>query len=104
MSRIAVVIPVWNDRGTLRRCLASLVAQTYRDFEVVVVDDGSTAPLRGTFQISNFRFQIRVIRQAHAGAPAARNRGARETQSEILLFCDADVELRPRALERMVAA
>jgi len=104
----SIVIPVYRRQGSddalLRRCLASLERQTYRDFDITVVDDGSTAPLRSALQISDYKFQIRLIRQAHAGAPAARNRGARETNSEFLLFCDADVVLRPNALARWVLA
>ena len=101
MRRITIVIPAWNDQGALHRCLVALERQSFRDFEVVVVDDGSEPPIGG-FQISDFRFQIHLVRQEHAGAPAARNRGARETESELILFCDADVELRSHALERMV--
>lgn len=111
---VAVVIPVYQHADVLTRCLASLERQTLRDFDVTVVDDGSQPPLRDEFQISppkadpsrekNFKLQIRWLRQEHAGAPAARNRGARETQSEFLLFCDADVILRTDALERIVQA
>lgn len=112
MTRVAIVIPVWNDRGTLRRCLASLRQQTLQEFDVTIVDDGNVPPM-DRFQISDSppkagprqedRFQIRWIRQPHAGAPVARNRGARETASEFLLFCDADIELALHALSRMVA-
>ncbi len=99
MNRIVVIIPTWNDRELLHRCFVSLAAQTFKDFEVIVVDDGSepAIELRGTSD----EVRVRLVRQEHAGAPAARNRGARETQSEFLLFCDADVELQPYALERM---
>ncbi|MDP3771483.1 MAG: glycosyltransferase family A protein, partial [bacterium] len=101
MTRITVVIPVWNDRGILVRCLGSLERQIFRDVEVVVVDDGSEPPveLRGTSD----EVRVRLVRQQHAGAPAARNRGARDTESELVMFCDADIELAPNALERMVA-
>ncbi|MDO8621707.1 MAG: glycosyltransferase family A protein [bacterium] len=102
MSRITVVIPAWNDRGMLVRCLNSLRQQTLQDFDVVIVDDGSEPPVQ-RIQIPDSRFQIRLLRQPHAGAPAARNRGTRDTESELIMFCDADIELAPNALERMVA-
>jgi glycosyltransferase involved in cell wall biosynthesis len=102
MSAIAVIVPTWNNARELARCLHALDAQTLRDFNVTIVDDGSTPPLNVECRMSNV--ECRVIRQAHAGAPAARNRGARETQSEFLLFCDADVELKPRALDQMLQA
>ncbi|MBI4434583.1 glycosyltransferase [Candidatus Uhrbacteria bacterium] len=98
--RIAVVVPVWNDRGSLRRCLTALAGQTFSDIEVVVIDDGSTPPVE--LRVKSDEVRVRLIRQEHAGAPAARNRGARETESELIMFCDADIELIPNALERMV--
>lgn len=101
--RIAVVIPSWNNPDDVERCLRSLAEQTFRVFEVVVVDDGSD-PTISEFPISHFQFPIRTIRQTHAGAPAARNRGARESESEFLIFLDADIALQPHALERLVAA
>ncbi|MDO8598542.1 MAG: glycosyltransferase family A protein [bacterium] len=115
---ISVIIPVYQDQASgirrqesgvvlLKRCLVGLDRQTYRDFSVTVVDDDSEPPVE--FQIPDSpskadRFQIRLLHHAHAGAPSARNLGARETNSEFLLFCDADVVLRPNALERMVQA
>jgi len=92
MTRVTIVIPVWNDRGTLTRCLESIERRTFRDVDVVVVDDGSEPPTeaRGT----SGEVRIRWIRQSHGGAPSARNRGARETTSEFVMFCDADITLR----------
>ncbi|MBI4449598.1 glycosyltransferase [Candidatus Uhrbacteria bacterium] len=103
MSRITIVIPVWNNRGALVRCLRSIELQTFQDVAIIVVDDGGVPPLHDGFQIPDSRFQIQLVRQEHAGAPAARNCGARETESELIMFCDADIELAPNALERMVA-
>lgn len=101
MTRVTVIIPVWNDRGTLSRCLDSINRQMLQNVDVVVVDDGSAPPAKE--RVTSAEVRVRWIRQAHAGAPAARNRGARETTSEFVLFCDADIELEPHALSRMVA-
>lgn len=98
----SIIIPAWNNPRELARCLLTLEAQTFHDFDVTVVDDGSEPPIELTAY--SLRLTARLIRQAHAGAPAARNRGARETRSEFILFCDADVELRPHALEGMMRA
>lgn len=100
MPRVHIIIPVWNHTDALARCLAALDRQTYGDVDVVVVDDGSD----GECPIPHTQRSMCSIRQPHAGAPAARNRGARETHAEFLLFCDADVELQPPALARMVEA
>lgn len=100
MPAISVIVPFYNHAQALASCLRSLAAQTRKDFDVTIVDDGSDSPIE--LRVTSDELRVHLIRQAHAGAPAARNRGARETQSEFILFCDADVELRPHALERMV--
>lgn len=102
MPAISVIIPVWNNPRALARCLCAIAEQAFHDFDVTIVDDGSEPPIEPA--ACSLQLAARLIRQRHAGAPAARNRGARETQSEFLLFCDADVELRPHALERMMRA
>jgi len=109
---ISIVIPAHNAEKTIERCLESIFAQTYRDFEVIVVDDGSTDRTREIvdnfarrFDIGNSKLEL--IQQKNAGAQAARNRGFREIQCQIsnikyLLFCDADVVLREDCLEKMI--
>lgn len=98
---VSVVIPAWNTSETLAKTLNSIATQTFKDLEIIVVDDGSTEDLRTVLR--RFR-DVRSIRQAHAGAPAARNRGFRESRGRYILFCDADVTLHPRLVERMVMA
>ncbi|MDO8462820.1 MAG: glycosyltransferase family A protein [bacterium] len=100
---ISIVIPVYNGTATLHACLAAIAAQTLRDIEVIVVDDGSPEPLIPV-DIPELSGRLRWVRQEHAGAPAARNRGADATRGELLLFCDADVVLRSHALATMYHA
>jgi glycosyltransferase involved in cell wall biosynthesis len=102
MSRISVVIPCYNHASSVGRTLDSLFAQTYRDFDVVVVDDGSTDDLGAA--LAPYRDRIRLVRQENRGGPAARNRGARETSGELVMFCDADIVWEPDALALLVAA
>ncbi len=102
---ISIIIPTYNHRQALEKCLASIVAQTFRDFEVIIVDDGSvdgTADAVRNFQfpISNFQF----FRQENRGAPAARNTGLQKATGEYVLFCDADVVMRPDMLQKMYDA
>jgi len=101
-ERIAVIIPAYQSADTITETLTTLFAQTRLPDEVVIVDDGSTDDLQGRIQPWND--QLKYIRQENAGAPTARNRGAAETTSELLLFLDADVSLRPEALEKMLSA
>lgn len=98
-----VFTPAWNRAHTLPRVRASLAAQGFRDFEWLVVDDGSTD---GTADlVRSWRegsgFPVRLVRQEHAGKPAAMNRGAREARGGLFLNLDSDDECLPEALERL---
>ncbi len=87
--RVSVVVPLYNKAPYLRRCLESIVAQTFVDFETIVVDDGSTdggVDIAAHFADPRFR----LIRQVNAGPGAARNRGISEAAGEFLAFLDAD--------------
>lgn len=98
---ISIIIPIYNQKPKiLEKCLDSISRQTFNDFEVIIVDDGSDKE----FPISNFQFSIKVIRQNHGGANAARNRGFCESKGEFLLFCDSDIEMREDMLEKMIKA
>ncbi|MDD5109635.1 MAG: glycosyltransferase family A protein [Patescibacteria group bacterium] len=96
MAIIDIVIPVYNQARTISRCLQSIEKQSASDVTISVVDDGSTDNLLPV--LSPYRERIRFIRQSNAGASAARNRGAREGSAPFILFCDADVILKPNFL------
>jgi glycosyltransferase involved in cell wall biosynthesis len=95
---IGVVVPAHNAARTLPTTLASIRRQIGVSTEVVVVDDGSSDRTANLAEAAG----IRVVRQRNRGAPAARNRGARESQGEFLFFCDADVVLDPFALRELL--
>ncbi|WP_435770422.1 glycosyltransferase family 2 protein [Nocardioides sp. SYSU DS0651] len=101
---LSVVVPVYNVAPYLAECLDSLLGQTLKDIEIVVVDDGSTddspAILR---QYAGRHRRIRTFRQANAGPGAARNAGVRQARGEFLTFVDADDTVPPTAFERLVA-
>lgn len=105
---ISVIIPVYNQAQKLILTLKSLAQQSYSDFEVIIVNDGSSDGVENIF--GNYQHQLnspqtyRFINQANSGAPAARNRGLREARGEYLFFCDADAILRPEALEILLSA
>lgn len=94
---ISIVIPTWNSARTLAGCLDSVFGQTFKDFEVMVVDDGSTDDTRAVLQ--PYEDRIRLIIQENRGSNPARNRGWHEAKGEYLLFLDSDITLRSGSLE-----
>jgi glycosyltransferase involved in cell wall biosynthesis len=99
--RVSVVIPAYDAQATVGAAISSALWQTYRDLEVVVVDDGSGD---ATSDIAaSFPDPVRLVRQENAGVAAARNRGIAEAQGELIAFCDADDVFLPRHLEELVA-
>jgi glycosyltransferase involved in cell wall biosynthesis len=95
--RATMVVPLYNKGPYVRRAIASVLAQTVSDIEVVVVNDGSTddgPQIVG--QIGDPR--VRLIHQPNAGVSAARNRGIEEARCDVVGFLDADDELSPEFL------
>lgn len=95
MSRISFVMPAYNAQETVGAAISSVLQQTHRDVELVVVDDGST-DATGSI-VASFP-DVRVVRQENAGVAAARNRGIEEASGELIAFCDADDILFPEHL------
>ena len=98
---ISVILPFYNAGKTLRRSLDSLLGQRFRDFEVVLVDDGSTdgSPAIAEQFMQESPFHVNLVHQENKGVSAARNRGIDEARGDYLAFLDADDALDPQALE-----
>lgn len=100
MAYFSVIMPLYNKASYVRKAVESVTAQTYKDWELVVVDDGS---IDGGGEIIKFikDSRIRLVRQDNAGVSAARNRGVAETTSPYICFLDADDWWEPSFLEEM---
>lgn len=93
---VSVVIPTYNSRSTIDRTLKSVREQTFRDYEIIVVDDGSKD---GTREFLQAQKDIRTEFQNNQGAGPARNTGVRKSSGKYIAFLDADDEWHPRKLE-----
>ena len=100
---VSIIVPVYNPGRYFSRCLSSVAAQTFRDWECILVDDGSpdgSGAICDVCAEEDSRF--RVIHQKNAGASAARNAGIAAARGEYLLMLDADDALSPIALETLL--
>jgi len=97
---VSVIIPVYNRQRYVVQSLESVLAQTYRDYEIVVVDDGSTDGTREVLE--PYMNRIRYFYQANAGASAARNKGVQESEGAYLAFLDSDDMWEPEKLEKQI--
>jgi len=103
--RITVVVPAYNAEATIETALGSLLAQTCREFEVVVVDDGSTDTTAAIVEhmAAGATVPVRLVRRAHGGRAAARDSGITATDAEFVGFVDADDTAEPVMYERLLA-
>jgi len=99
---VSVVVPCFNGARFVGEAVASALAQTHRDLEVVVVDDGSTDDSAARVRALGDP-RVRVVAQANAGVAAARNRGAAEARGDYLAFLDQDDSWLPEKLARQLA-
>lgn len=99
MAKVSIVIPVYNHAKELPETLESIFSQSFKDFEIIVVNDGSTDHLPKILE--HFQNRIRVVNQEHRGAAAARNAGAHLAEGKFLIFWDADIKAAPAMLQKM---
>lgn len=83
-----IIIPVYNEERDISECLSSLQKQSYKDFEIIIVDDGSTDRTKEIVKKSK---KAKLIEGEHKGPGFSRNLGAKKAKGEILIFVDADM-------------
>jgi len=102
MPRVSAAIITHNRAHYLPGAIRSVLGQTYRDLELIVVDDGSTDGTEDA--IAPYRDRIRYVRREHGGKAAARNAAVQLAEGELIAFCDSDDAWYPDRLERQLAA
>lgn len=100
---ISIIIPAYNAEKTLKKCIKSVLRQTYKNYELIIVDDGSED---NTVAISDFYAErysaVQVIHSENQGVSSARNLGMEKAIGDYILFLDADDRLIESALDNMV--
>ena len=102
MPWVSIIIPTYNRRDFLREAIRSVLEQSFRDFELIVVDDGSDDGTREMIQ-REFPGLLTYLYQENQGVSRARNRGLKLAQGEFVAFLDSDDLWLPRKLERQMA-
>lgn len=101
----SIVIPLYNKSYSVKRCIDSVLSQSYKNFEIIVVNDGSSdeslSIVENMYGIEINKKLIRIINQNNQGVSIARNNGVAASQSNYICFLDADDEWLPNFLESM---
>lgn len=97
-KKISIIIPVYNQRSLVEKCLNSFLNQNYKNYEIIVVNDGSTDGTR-EFLSTLKNKKIKIIHQENKGPSAARNAAFKKSSGEYILFIDADQEVSEGLLE-----
>jgi len=100
MPEISIIIPIYNAQKTLEQCLQSIFNQTFKNFEIIAANDGSTDDSAKI--LKKYQEKITIITQPNQGAAKTRNTGAKMAIGQFLIFCDADIVMKPEMLEKML--
>lgn len=101
MSRVSIIIPSYNRAHLIGETIESVLSQSFSDFELIIVDDGSTDKTGDV--VRKYQGPIKYLYQENQGRSSARNEGYKASQGEYICFLDSDDMLAPRMLEQQVA-
>lgn len=100
---ISIIIPVYNREKYIEECIHSIQAQTYKNYEIILIDDGSTdSTLSICRSLAASEPAIRILESSHVGVSAARNIGLEAVQGDYIFFMDSDDIIHPKLLEALV--
>lgn len=100
---ISVIIPAYNVEKYIKTCLDSLINQTYSNFEIIVINDGSTDRTEEVLKNYQSNFNLRIYSQKNGGISAARNQGLKLANGELICFIDSDDSVKSDYLEKLAA-
>jgi len=104
LPKISVIIPVYNNEATINKCIDSILVQTFRDFELILVNDGSSDESLSICKRKEYLdSRVKVFTQNNLGVSIARNKGIIEANGEYICFADADDMYMPTAFEIVMA-
>ena len=101
--KVSIIVPVYNVEKYIKRCLDSLINQTYKNLEIILIDDGSTdssGKICDQYKIKDNRFK--VIHQKNRGLPSARNTGIDNITGNIVMFIDSDDWIDKDCIEKCI--
>lgn len=106
MAKISVIVPCFNQELYIKECLESVLAQTFKDYEIIVINDGSTDNSLAVIQEyqNNYPDKIKVINQENQGVVIARNKAIEQASGEYIFPLDGDDKITPDCLEKLYEA
>ena len=103
MKKVSIIIPVYNSKTTIEKCLESIISQTYKNIEIIVIDDGSTD---GTKELLKVKYlnkdKIFIYEQKNQGVSAARNLGIKHSSGDYIFFIDSDDTIDKNAILNLI--
>lgn len=104
MPKISVIVPVYNTEKYLRKCLDSIINQTYQDFEVIIVNDGSTDSSQEIIDeyIEKYQTKIKCLNKENGGLSSARNYGIESAKGDYIIFIDSDDYIKTNLFEGLL--
>lgn len=99
MSKISIIVPCFNAEKYIEKCISSIIQNTFSDFEIIIVDDGSTDNSKGKIlDFLNKDFRIKYFYQTNSGVSSARNTGIEKATGDYIVFIDSDDDVSPNYL------